>query len=323
MALGSVPVHQTLLGISVVVTFTATACDTTTKQAVPSAPSPTSAATPKPGPATSTSPNPGPELPTPAAEDPAKMPFDFPAARSIARVGEFVLAPTQSTVEEAIAVGSERQAFIYYGGRLESADDATSVVKLSTGRKSRVANALVLAIGPKTEAKVGDIVITAWASGTGLQRAIVVAEGTPRRPNVRYLDITLNNPSGWGERVDQLPEGTFRVLDKPGVPGTTLACSDKNRTTRQILVGRAEGKVLGLGFAGKLKVFDDKTCTPLPVQPKLEPGDAVRVPVLGTFTAAKITKLDAAIGRVWAKYAHGSEEHEDAIGFTNVWPGSK
>lgn len=261
--------------------------------------------------------------PTKAGSDGgAALPFDYPNGPTDAKPGQFVLAPTQSTVEEALEVGAERQAFIFYAGVLESATATTSVVKSVAGRKSQVPNALVVAIGPPAPAAVGDILLTAWASGTGLQRAIVVEGGTPESPSVRYLDMTLDSPSGWGEKVDQLPKGSFRKLSRPGTPGTTVACQDKKRTTRQIVISRAESKLLGLGFAGKLKVFDATACQALPIEPKVKANEAVRVPVLGAFTAATVTKTDAAIGRVWAKYAHGSEQREEAFGVLNVWPGA-
>ncbi len=294
-----------------------TACENTAKEA-PATPTPAPAQ--KAAPPAASQPKPPAKPAVPALPDGKLLPFEYENHATTAKAGEFVLAPTQSTVEEAIEVGAERQAFIYYGGVLESADETTSVVKSSAGRRSRLANALVLPIGPASQAKVGDIVLTAWASGTGLQRGIVVEGGTPEAPKVRYLDMTLDNPSGWGQKEDALPKGSFRVLTKPGQLGSTLACQDKNRHTRQIVVGRSGGKLLGLGFAGKLAVFDDKACQSVPIQPKLKVGDSVRVPVLAVFTAAKVSKLDPKIGRVWAKYAHGSEERERAFGFANVWP---
>jgi hypothetical protein len=161
-------------------------------------------------------------------------------------------------------------------------------------------------------------VLTAWASGSGLQRAIVVEGGAPEKPKVRYLDMTLDNPSGWGEKEDSLPEGSFHVLTKPGELGTSLACKDGSRVLRWILVARAGDKLLGLGFAGKMKVLDEKVCDAVPIAPKVKPGDAVRVPVLGAFVAGKVSKVDAKIGRVWVKYQIGGDDRDEAFGFTNV-----
>jgi hypothetical protein len=167
---------------------------------------------------------------------------------------------------------------------------------------------------------VGDVLLTAWASGSGLQRAIVVEGGSAEKPKVRYLDMALDNPSGWGEKADQLPEGTFRKLSQDGEPGSTLACKDGSRTLRWIHVSRSGDKLLGLGYAGKVRALDKGDCRSVPIVPKVKPGDSVLVPVLGSYQPAKVSKVDAKLGRVFARYEYGGKTKEDAFGFTNVLP---
>ena len=254
----------------------------------------------------------------PTVNAPDAVPFEMPNGELSAKAGEFVLTPTRNAIDEALEIGGDKQTFIYYGAHLERPGPTASVVKTLSGRVLTIPNLLILPVGPKVTAKPGDVLLTAWASGSGLQRAIVVEGGTPEKPKVRYLDMTLDNPSGWGEKVDQLPEGSFGVLDKPGAVGTTVACSDKSRVLRWIRVAANADQILGLGFAGKMKALAAKDCENVPVVPKVKAGDAVRVPTLGAFVPGKVSKVDAAIGGVWVKFQVGGDDREEAVGFTNV-----
>src|SRR5690606_30478353 len=112
--------------------------------------------------------------------------------------------------------GGEKQTFIYYGGWMREPGPAASLVETLTKRTSTIPNALLIAIPPGQHAKPGELVLTSWASGTGMQRAVVVEGGSESSPKVRYLDMSLDNATGWGEREDTLPENTFRKLDTAG-----------------------------------------------------------------------------------------------------------
>jgi len=249
---------------------------------------------------------------------PGALPFEFPSVVLAAKKGDFVLAPSKNWIDEAFIEGVENQTFIYYGAFLSAVGQKESKLRTLSGQNATIPNALILAVGRGGSANPGDVVLTAWASGSGLQRAIVVQGGSPTKPKVRYLDIDLENPSGWGQRDDELPEDTFRVLTRPDELGTTVACKDGERKLRFVLVAEAGDKWLGLGFAGKLRVLDRKECTPVPIVPKLKTGDKVFVPVIGTFVDAKVKKIDAATGRVWVAHEFGGVAKEEAIGYTNV-----
>lgn len=284
------------------------------KEPVAPAPVPAKASAP----AAVATPEPSAVAPEAPPRDAGALPFDFPAAALDAKPEQFVLAPTQNAVEEAFEVGGERQTFVYYLAKVVSVGEVASRLKTLPGLTITVPNALILPLGAATTAKPGDVVLTAWASGSGMQRAIVVEGGTPEKPKVRYLDMSLDNPSGWGARDDTLAEGSFRVLTKPGEPGTTLACQDGARLLRWVVIRRAGEKVLGLGFAGRLKVVDAPACRALPLVPKVKVGDTVQVSVVGGFTEAKVVGIDAKVGRVRTKYRFGGGEKEEAVGFANV-----
>jgi hypothetical protein len=251
---------------------------------------------------------------------PGALPFEFPSLATAAKKGDFVLAPSKSWIDEAFAEGIENQTFIYYGAFLVEPGEKESRLRTLSGQRVKIPNALILPVGHGETAKPGDVVLTAWASGSGLQRAIVVEGGSPERPKARYLDIDFENPSGWAQKDDELPENTFHVLTKPGELGTTLACKEGERKLRFVLVADAGEKLLGLGFAGKLRVIERASCAQVAIDPKVKPGDKVFIPVIGSFIEAKVTKIDAKIGRVWAAHEFGGAAKEEAIGFTNVAP---
>jgi hypothetical protein len=253
----------------------------------------------------------------PPPHAPGEVPFEFPAIATSAKKGDFVLAPSRNWVDEAFEQGAANVTFIYYGAWMLDPGPKQSKLKTLPGQTMTLPNAMILPVGSGESAKPGDIVLTAWASGSGLMRAIVTG-GDPTHPTVRYLDIDFDNPSGWGQKDDELPEKTFHVLAKAGELGTTLACKDGARSLRWILVQAAGDKLLGLGFAGKMRVLEKKTCVDVPIAPKLTPGSNVFVPVLGSFVPAKVVKVDAAIGRVTCKHSFGGKEQEVAIGFGNV-----
>jgi hypothetical protein len=249
---------------------------------------------------------------------PGDLPFAFPKVGPAGKKGDFVLAPSRNWIDEAFTQGGDNQTFIYYGGWLTEAGAESSVVKSLSGETARLPNAMILRVGQGETAQPGDVVLTAWASGSGLQRAIVVEGGTPAQPRVRYLDIDFDNPLGWAEKDDDLPANTFHVLKQPGELGTTFACKDGARHARFIAVAEAENKLLGLGFAGKIRVLERSACTPLPIVPKVKAADKLFVPVLGSFAEAKVTKVEPKIGRVWAKHEFGGAPKENAFSFSNV-----
>ena len=73
-------------------------------------------------------------------------------------------------------------------------DKQNSEIQFISERK-KVPNAYIVAIPPKQTAKKGDIILTWWQSGSGMNRAIVIDDTDASTPVVRYLDIDFNNPA--------------------------------------------------------------------------------------------------------------------------------
>ncbi|HEY6560363.1 MAG TPA: hypothetical protein VI072_23930 [Polyangiaceae bacterium] len=254
---------------------------------------------------------------TRTAIESGKIPFDYPAVRTTARPGDYVLAPSSSWIAEAFEKGGDKQTFIYYGGWLRRAGEHASEVETLTRQRTLVPNAFVIPIRSGERADSGDILLTSWASGSGMQRAYAVG-GEPKSPRVRYLDIDWDNPSGFGNKEDVLPANTFHRLHEPGEVGSTVACKEGARRTRWIVANQANGKLLTLGFAGRMRVFGKADCENVPLRVAVKPGDDVYVPIVGAFTAARVARVEPRIGRLWAKYDFGGQEKEEAFAFANV-----
>jgi len=248
------------------------------------------------------------------------IPFDYPVVATPSKASDYVLSPSRSWIDEAFEKGGANQTFIYYGGWMRQPGPRASLIETMTRQRSFIPNAFIVAIRRGETVDPGEIVLTSWASGSGMQRAIVVEGGQPKAPKVRYLDLELENPSGWGKKDDVLKENTFHKLIQPGEVGSTVACIEGSRKTRWVITNAAADKLLVLGFAGRMRVFTKSDCQNLPIKPELKIGDEISVPLVGAFTEATVTRVDAKVGRVWAKYEFGGKDKEEAFSFTNVAP---
>ncbi len=248
----------------------------------------------------------------------AEIPFDFPAVQNDAPVGGYVLAPPRSWIDAAVKRGTGKQTFIYYGGWMKTPGPTASEIETLTKQSSVIPNALIISIPRSQRAKPGDVVLTSWASGTGMQRAIVVQGESEATPRVRYLDMSLDSPTGWGEREDTLPANTFVRLERPGQVGTTAVCKRGSRHMHYVVTARSGDRLLGYGFAGHVAAFDAGDCSFLPIHPRFNKGEAVYVPVVGRYVRATVRKVDGEVGRAWAKYKTEDEDRVVAIALLDV-----
>lgn len=255
---------------------------------------------------------------------PDSLPFEWPNAPLAARPGAFVLAPLRPWLDAALDSGVERAAFAYFSGTLVEAGPTSSKVKSAGGVSARLPNALVIALRPGESARVGDLLLTSFASGSGLQRAYVVG-GSATAPRVRYVDLPWDDPTGWAQRDDTLSENGFQRLERAGEVGATVACTETATGTRRlrfVVVAVDDQRYLGLGFGGALRVLPRAQCEALPVTLKLAAGAAVRVPVAGELTPARVVAVDSDVGRVRVEVGAEKAKKELMIGFGNVAPGA-
>ena len=256
--------------------------------------------------------------PAPHGQGDAQIPFDFPQVPTTAQVGSYVLAPPRSWIDAALEKGAGKQAFIYYGGWMRAPGPWASEIETLTQQRSVIPNALVIAISKGQKASPGKLVLTSWASGTGMQRAIVMPGGSAESPKVRYLDMSLEHPTGWGEREDQLPKDTFMTLEQTGAVGASAACREGDHRMRYIITARSGDRLLGYGFAGKIAAFALGDCELLPLDPELREDRVVYAPVQGRYTKVKIRRVEASVGRAWARYKSDQEDQVAAFALLDI-----
>lgn len=253
---------------------------------------------------------------------PGEIPFSgFPTVGTTAKAGEVVLCPSYDWIQDAATKEPNKVTFIFYKQKMSAPGDVESEVEFLSPGKEKVANAYIIPIPAGQTAKVGDIVLTWWQSGSGMNRAIVVEASNPSEPTVRYLDIEYDNPSKSsdgkttiGQMEEKLKPNSFVKISNAWEPGTVIAVNDGADKKRAQVIRVAGDKVLALGFAGRLQVYDKSACTPLPVVSNVKAGDKVKAPLAGTFTDGTVTKVDGKIGRVFVKIGTTSEEKAIAFG---------
>lgn len=252
------------------------------------------------------------------SRSPGAGPLAFEWGPLDALQSDYALVPSKNSIDLAFEYGHDKQTFVYLGATVEKPGEPASEVRWLTQQRATVPNALILPIRRGESVNPGDVLLTSWASGSGLQRAIVVPGGRPESPKVRYLDLSLDNPAARAEEDDLLPPNTFHRIRQPGEVGSSMACRDSEGVARVIVLKRRADKLLGLGFAGRLGAFDVRRCVPMPLIPDVQPGDRIYVAMLGGFSEGEVERVDGAIGRVVVRLPFSGEEKRTSAGFTNV-----
>lgn len=254
---------------------------------------------------------------------PGEIPYNgFPTVGTTAKADEVVLCPSFNWIEDAATKGPDKVTFIFYDQKMIAPGDVESEVEFLSPGKRKVSNAYIIPIPAGQTAKVGDIVLTWWQSGSGMQRAIVVEASDPSEPTVRYLDIDYDNPAKSrdgkttiGQMDEKLKPNSFVKLNNAWESGTIVAVNDGASKKKAHVIRVAGDKVLAMGFGGSLKVYDKSACTPVPVKPVVKAGDKVKAPIYGSFQNVTVSKVDSRNGRVFVKPETGDEK---AIAFGDV-----
>ncbi|MDT4898834.1 MAG: hypothetical protein QOH25_3911 [Acidobacteriota bacterium] len=254
---------------------------------------------------------------------PGEIPFPgFPTVGTTAKADEVVLCPSYNWIQDAVTKGPDKVTFIFYSQKMVAPGDVESEIEFMSPGKQKVSNAYIIPIPAGQTAKVGDIVLTWWQSGSGMNRAIVVEASDPSEPTVRYLDIDYDNPAKSrdgkttiGQMDEKLKPNSFVKISNTWEPGTVVAVNDGASKKKAQVIRVAGEKVLTIGFAGRLQAYDKSACTPVPVKPGVKAGDKVKAPVYGTFQNVTVTKVDGRNGRVFVKPESGDEK---AIAFGDV-----
>jgi len=230
---------------------------------------------------------------------------DFPTVGTIAAAGDYVLTPSVKWQQDATTGDAEDQTFIFYNANMSAPGGEMSTVDFTFDGEVDVPNYMIVPIKSGQTAKNGDIILTWWQTGSGMQRAIVVDDANPSEPIVNYIDLDWDNPAetsdgvGIGQATYQIKPNSFHVLTAEWSPGTTVAVKDGSTYKAATIISVKGDKVLTCGFAGKMKMHNKSDCTALPVNPNVKAGDMVQAPWVGTFKNVKVQKVDAKMGRVY------------------------
>jgi len=203
------------------------------------------------------------------------------------------------------------ETYIFYNAALDSVGETKSTVK-QYGDKIEMPNSLIIPIVEGQKAKKGDIVLTWWQSGSGMQRALVTNASDPTSPKVDYLDLNYKD-DGSGiantKADEQIKPNTFVVLnDGAWQPGAQIVVTGDESYTAGTLISSTDDKILLKTFGGKIQAFKKADCKVVPLNQNLKPGDAVR----GIFTTSyndgyTVKKVDTKIGRVWVEGKYGDK----------------
>ncbi len=255
---------------------------------------------------------------------PLKFPVDgVMLEETKAKAGEHVLVPSYNWLKDAQAKGLDQVTMIFYAQKMDTPGKEMSKVKFMSDSQD-VPNVYIIPIPAGQSAKKGDIVLTWWQSGSGMNRAIVTDDADPKRPVVRYLDIAYDNPAQSadkkttiGKMDEQLKPDTFVVINSPMQSGSAVAIQDGGDVKHGQIINVAGDKVYVIGFAGKTAVYDRAKVSAVPIKPAVKAGDTVKAERFGKFSSAKVTKVDENIGRVFVKFDGGGDK-EEAIAFGDV-----
>jgi len=240
---------------------------------------------------------------------PGMTPFDFPTVPLKAEAGDNVLTPGFKMWQNTIAEEDPtNETYIFYTSKMKTAGAVESEIESTFDGVVKMPNSMIIAIPKGQTAKKGDVVLTWWQTGSGMQRAIVVNDKNPKEPVVIYLDLSYDNPAkdsksgkSIGATEYQLAPDSFVKISEDWQEGNMIAAKDGDKWNSVQIVKVAGEKVLTIGFAGKMKVYAKADCKPVPIVPNVKVGDKVQAVFVGSFGEYTVKKVDAKIGRVFVE----------------------
>jgi len=236
-------------------------------------------------------------------------PWDFPQNVKLnAEPGQTALS-CQSLYSSALKKNEDltKSVLIWYNTTIEKVGAEKSTVK-KFGEAVEIPNALLVPIAKGQKAKKGDILLTWWQSGSGMERAIVVDDSNPTSPTAVYLDLNWpDNPddpkTADKSKGEQLKPNTFNVLKDGGwQAGAQVAYRSGSDWKWGILVQMEGDKVLLSTFSSKLETARKSDCQLIPFKEKIKKGDQVWVVWLtGYRYGYTVEKVDERSGHVYVK----------------------
>ena len=254
-------------------------------------------------------------------------PWDFPQDVKLKlEVGQPVLSPYTyypSTVEKGEPL--PKAVLIFYDATVKEVGEEKTKLDKFNG-EVEMPNALIIPLPKKAKAKKGDVVLTWWQSGSGMQRAIVVDDSNPQEPKVCYFDLTWpDNPESQKleekRKGEQLKPGSFAVL-KNGQwqSGAQLAIRKGNDWLKGTLIHVEGNKVLVLGFGSKIEAYNKADVRLVPFKEKIKVGDKVWASWVSEYRPGYVvTAVDDLTGHVYVqREGKGSVESKSLADVTKI-----
>lgn len=261
-------------------------------------------------------------MPTIAQDnDEDSWPWDFPQGVKLKmEVGQTVLSPFTyypSSVEKGEPL--REAVLIFYDTTVKEVGDERSVLN-KYGGVEEMPNALIIPLPKSSKAKKGDVVLTWWQSGSGLQRAVVVDDKNPKEPKACYLDLRWpDNPDSptleEKRKGESLKPGTFAVLkDGQWQSGAQVAIKKDNEWLKGTLIHVEDDKVLVLGFGSKIEAYDKADVRLIPFKEKIKVGDKVWATWVNSYRPGYVvTAVDDLTGHVFVKSESSSSIESKSI----------
>ena len=253
--------------------------------------------------------------------DNGAWPWDFPQGVKLKmEVGQTVLSPYTyypSSVEKGKPL--REAVLIFYDTTVKEVGAEKSVLSTHNG-EVEMPNALIIPLPSNAKAKKGDVVLTWWQSGSGLERAIVVDDSNSKEPKVCYLDLRWpDNPESpkleEKKKGEPLKPGSFAILkDGQWQSGAQVAIKKDNEWLKGTLIHVEGNRVLVLGFGSKIEAYNKADVRLIPFKEKIKVGDKVWATWVNTYRPGYVvTAVDNESGHVYVKGERSSSVESRSI----------
>ncbi|NLA23994.1 MAG: hypothetical protein GX879_03415 [Bacteroidales bacterium] len=251
-----------------------------------------------------------------------EFPWDFPQSIELELTeGQYVLSPisfyhAKIKAEEELENGT----YIFYSDKLTEVGETKSFIK-----DRSIPNSLIIPIPMEQTAQKGDIVLTWWQGGSGMQRAIVINDDNPAEPFVDFLDLSYDedfsdSKNAYGKHATKLLPNSFVVLEEgKWQSGMPFVYKDEfGSWVYATIVNIADDNILAKGFAGSIFTCKKSNSKLLKLKPDFKKGEEVKAVFVSKFADNyTVVNYNKHIGRVWVR------DNNDNVKAHNIFEVSK
>lgn len=228
--------------------------------------------------------------------------FQTPS-NTVIDVGKYVLSPSKANYDSLLANGIENVIFVYYPRNFIKSEKDFLYLK-EFGDTIEMPKSITIPLPDSQMVSKGDVVLTWWQNGTGMQRALVLSKEPTYTPTVYYLDnqyyfyYSDNDPLFW---IDTLMPSSFLKIEDKLMPGRSCSITGKYVSSFYTIINSLGYKLVVMSWSGDLQIVSTKECEIVPMNTTFEVGDSVSVPYLGTYTNGTVKTVYDDIGKMMVK----------------------